>query len=188
MLSTEHPLCRNQSSFFKFLQLLLCRRPWAALPSTARRRCSLFASLLAPIDHLILPGIARKHLIAACGRLGIPVLEEPYTLEKLREADEILISSAGSPALVAKAPDGEQVGGKAPALLKKIQDEVLREFLEESFYLKRKVLLIKCEFYVEGLDFYFKCGKIIIGYRWALIAKNETYMRKHFTGGSYYEY
>lgn len=86
----------------------------------------------APTDHLILPGIARKHLIAACGRLGIPVSEEPYTLEELREADEILISSAGSLALAAEALDGEQVGGKAPELLKKIQDEVLREFLEET--------------------------------------------------------
>lgn len=86
----------------------------------------------APTDHLILPGIARKHLIAACGRLGIPVSEEPYTLEELREADEILISSAGSLALAAEALDGKQVGGKAPELLKKIQDEVLREFLEET--------------------------------------------------------
>ena len=37
----------------------------------------------APADELILPGIARSRLIAACKRLGIPVEERPYQLEEL---------------------------------------------------------------------------------------------------------
>ena len=88
--------------------------------------------ITAPTDNLILPGIARKHLIAACGRLGIPVQERPYTVQELAAADEIMISSAGSLCLAAQELDGKPCGGKAPLLLKTLQDEVLREFLEET--------------------------------------------------------
>ena len=86
----------------------------------------------APTDNLILPGIARKHLIAACGRLGIPVEERPYDLEELYAADEIMISSAGALCLSAEELDGKPCGGKAPELLKRLQDEVLREFMAET--------------------------------------------------------
>ena len=90
------------------------------------------AFVTAPTDNLILPGIARKHLIEACGRLGIPVREEPYTLDVLMDADEIMISSAGTLCSAADVVDGKKVGGRAPELLRAIQDEVLREFLEET--------------------------------------------------------
>ncbi len=86
----------------------------------------------APTDNLILPGIARMHIIKACNKLGIPVKEEPYTVETLMNADEVMISSAGSLCLAADEVDGKKVGGKAPEILKSIQDEVLREFLEET--------------------------------------------------------
>lgn len=86
----------------------------------------------APTDNLILPGIARAHLIKACKKLSIPVSEEPYTLTELMNADEIIISSAGSLCLAAEEIDGKRVGGKAPEILKKLQDEVLREFMEET--------------------------------------------------------
>ncbi len=86
----------------------------------------------APTDNLILPGIARAHLIKACKKLRIPVSEEPYTLTELMNADEIIISSAGSLCLAAEEIDGKRVGGKAPEILKRLQDEVLREFMEET--------------------------------------------------------
>lgn len=88
--------------------------------------------ITAPTDNLILPGIARAHLIKACYKLSVPVKEEPFTLSELFCADEIIVSSSGSLCLSAHELDGKSVGGKAPALLKKIQDEVLREFLEET--------------------------------------------------------
>ena len=86
----------------------------------------------APTDNLILPGIARAHLIKACRKLGIPVSETPYTLHELMNADEIIVSSSGSLCLAAEEVDGKAVGGKAPEILKKLQDEVLREFMEET--------------------------------------------------------
>lgn len=88
--------------------------------------------ITAPTDNLILPGIARAHLIKACRKLGIPVSETPYTLSELMDADEIIISSAGSLCLAAEEIDGKPVGGKAPELLRMLQDEVLREFMEET--------------------------------------------------------
>ncbi len=86
----------------------------------------------APTDNLILPGIARAHLIKACRKLGIPVSEVPYTVDELMNADEIIVSSSGSLCLAAEEIDGKKVGGKAPEILKKLQDEVLDEFLQET--------------------------------------------------------
>lgn len=86
----------------------------------------------APTDHLILPGIARAHLIKACKKLGIAVDETEYTMDELRNADEIIVSSSGSLCLACEELDGKPCGGKAPELLKAIQDEVLREFMEET--------------------------------------------------------
>ena len=90
------------------------------------------AFITAPTDNLILPGIARKHLIAACGRLGIPVREEPYTLDTLMAADEIMISSAGTLCSAADEVDGVRVGGRAPELLSSLQEAVLKEFMTET--------------------------------------------------------
>ena len=83
----------------------------------------------APLDNLILPGIARKNLIRICAKLGIPVKEEPYSLDFLRSADEVIFSSSSNFCLVATELDGKAVGGKAPTLLKKIQDALLEDYL-----------------------------------------------------------
>ena len=88
--------------------------------------------ITAPTDNLILPGIARAHLIKACRKLGIPVSEIPFTVAELMDADEIIISSAGSLCLAAEEIDGKKAGGRAPELLRRLQDEVLREFMEET--------------------------------------------------------
>jgi D-alanine transaminase len=90
-----------------------------------------------PADNLILPGIARSHLVKACARLGIPVEEREFTLDELFDADEVVISSANTFALSAESVDGKPAGGKAPALLKKLQDEMMREFCESTGWKKR---------------------------------------------------
>ena len=90
-----------------------------------------------PANNMILKGVARTHLLQACGRLGIPTEERPFTLSELFDADEVLVSSTSSFARSAHIIDGKSVGGKAPELLKKIQDEVMREFFEETGYNKQ---------------------------------------------------
>ena len=85
-----------------------------------------------PANNMILNGIARIHILHACDRLGIPTEERPFTLSELFDADEVIISSTASFACSADIIDRKSVGGKAPELLKKIQDEVMREFFEET--------------------------------------------------------
>ncbi len=88
--------------------------------------------ITAPADNLILPGIARKHIIEACKKMNVTVIEEPYYLEDLFDADEVLVSSAGALCLVADKTDGKPVGGKAPQLVEKLQNILLNDFLTQT--------------------------------------------------------
>jgi D-alanine transaminase len=83
-----------------------------------------------PADNLILGGITRIHLLAMCEKLGIPTREEPFTLEELFDADEVIVAACTNFCLPASHIDGKPVGGKAPALLRKLQDGMLAEFYE----------------------------------------------------------
>lgn len=86
----------------------------------------------APTDNLILPGIARAHLIRMCKQLGIPVSETPYTLKDLFEAEEVLVTSSSNLCLHACEIDGKPVGGKNPELLEKIRAALIGEFREAT--------------------------------------------------------
>lgn len=86
----------------------------------------------APLDNLVLPGIARKNLIKVCNNLNVPVVEEPFSLEFLLNADEIMLSSSSNFCIVATHVDDVPVGGKAPELLRKIQDALVDDYLENT--------------------------------------------------------
>ena len=86
----------------------------------------------APTDEYILPGIARAHLIEMCRRFEIPVDETPFTVSEMMAADEVIVSSSGSFCLAASEIDGKPVGGKASELLKKLQDELVEDFLTKT--------------------------------------------------------
>ena len=86
----------------------------------------------APTDNLILPGIARAHLIRACKKLGIPVNETAFTLDDLYQAEEIIVTSSSNLCLHADCIDGKPAGGKQPQLLEKIRSTLLEEFYEAT--------------------------------------------------------
>lgn len=86
----------------------------------------------APTDHLILAGIARAHLIAACKKLGIPVSETPFTLNDLRNADEIITSSSTAPCTRACQVDGVPAGMKREDLFMALHDEIFGEFMRDT--------------------------------------------------------
>lgn len=86
----------------------------------------------APTDELILPGIARAHLIRACRALGVEVSETPFTLSELMEAREVIISSSSAMGLRCVEIDGRPVGGGDPERLRAIQQWVLDEFMRET--------------------------------------------------------
>ena len=81
-----------------------------------------------PNDHYILPGVAKAHLIKACKQLQIPVDETPYTLDELRDADEVIVTSSSNFCLVADKFEGHTVGGKAPELIDELQGVLMKEF------------------------------------------------------------
>ncbi|MBQ2978005.1 MAG: aminotransferase class IV [Clostridia bacterium] len=86
----------------------------------------------APTDHLILAGIARAHLIAACKKLGIPVSETPFTLADLRNADEIITTSSTAPCTRACQVDGVPAGMKREDLFMALHDEIFGEFMRDT--------------------------------------------------------
>lgn len=82
-----------------------------------------------PNDTMILRGISKTHMISACYRLGIAVIERPFTLSELMDADEIIVTSSSNFCLHANQIDGKPVGGKDPVSLSQIQNEVISEYL-----------------------------------------------------------
>lgn len=86
----------------------------------------------APLDNLVLPGIARKNLIKVCNKLNIEVKEQAFSLEFLMGADEVFTSSSSRFCIAATHVDDIAVGGKAPELLKKIQDALLEDYLTHT--------------------------------------------------------
>jgi len=83
-----------------------------------------------PLDNMILPGIARKHLLSLASPLGIPVIEKPFTVSEMMSADEVVVSSSSTFGIGLSKIDNQPVGGKAPELLKKLQDAAITEFNE----------------------------------------------------------
>ena len=85
-----------------------------------------------PNDEHILRGIGKTHLIQACYREGVPVIERAFTLEDLAEADEIIVTSSGDLCSFANQLEGKPVGGKDPETLGKLRRSVYREFMEHT--------------------------------------------------------
>ena len=85
-----------------------------------------------PADQLILPGIARAHLLRWCRKNGVKVDARPFTYEELLDADEVIVSSSGSFCLQALEIDRRPVGGKAPELLKTMQDAMVEDFIART--------------------------------------------------------
>lgn len=86
----------------------------------------------APADEYILAGIGRAHLMRKCLSFGIPVKEEPFTVSEMMEADEIIVTSAGSLCIAAGTIDGKPVGGKAPELLRRLQDSLMDDYFRAT--------------------------------------------------------
>lgn len=81
-----------------------------------------------PNDQFILRGIAKTHLIQAAYRAAVTVIEHPFTLDELRNADEVIVTSSSDLCLVANELDGKPVGGRDQRTLRKLQEIVYREY------------------------------------------------------------
>ena len=85
----------------------------------------------APCDNLILPGIARKHILEICREQGIPVVEAPFTMDELMAADEVFFSSSSAVTCRVREIDGKAVGMRDEATFAKIRDAYQRKIKEE---------------------------------------------------------
>lgn len=83
-----------------------------------------------PNDEHILRGIAKTHLVQAAWHAGIQVIERAFTLDELRDADEAIVTSSSNLCTFAGQLDGQPVGGKDPATLRRLQEIVYREYRE----------------------------------------------------------
>ena len=86
----------------------------------------------APLDHWILPEIARKYLLLMSQALGFDVLEHPFTVEEMLAADEVIVSSSGSLCAPVSEIDGRAVGGRDPERLQQLQDRIYQDFFKET--------------------------------------------------------
>ena len=86
----------------------------------------------APCDDLILPGITRAHILNICRQNGIPVVEEPFTLEEMMEADEIFFSSSSALTCRIGEIDGRKVGCKDEKTFAVIRDGYQSELKKEA--------------------------------------------------------
>ncbi len=86
----------------------------------------------APTDELILPGITRKHLLALAKEHGIQVVEEPFSMVELMNADEAIVTSSSALCMRVESIDHIPVGGKDPERIKLLQDSYLAKFQRET--------------------------------------------------------
>ena len=86
----------------------------------------------APADNLILAGIARGHMLAMCKTLGIPAVEEPFTVSDMMEAAEVVVISSGTLFRPASHIDGRPVGGRRPDVLEALRAALIADFMEKT--------------------------------------------------------
>ena len=82
-----------------------------------------------PANSYILPGVARAKLMNSALGQGIAVVEREYTENELMSADEIIITSSSKLARGVKTVNGRLVGGRAPDLLKMLQDDLFNDYI-----------------------------------------------------------
>ena len=72
------------------------------------------------------------HFLTLCDKLGVPTRIAPFTVDELKNADEVMILSTGTHCVGACELDGKPLGGKDPALLDKLQKAYQQWFDEET--------------------------------------------------------
>ena len=76
--------------------------------------------------------ISRKHLLQLAREHDIPVVEKPFSMVELMNADEVIVTSSSALCMKAESIDGIPVGGKDPQRLKLLQNAYLEKFQRET--------------------------------------------------------
>ncbi|MBO4423557.1 MAG: aminotransferase class IV [Clostridia bacterium] len=76
--------------------------------------------IIPPLTRYILPSITRKYVLMICEELGLPHEVRTFTLDEMKNADEVIVGSASAMFRRVSEIDGIPVGGKAEALFTKL--------------------------------------------------------------------
>ncbi|MGP4073470.1 D-amino-acid transaminase [Piscibacillus sp. B03] len=79
-----------------------------------------------PANHFILNGITRLYIFYLAEQLQIPIVEEVYSIEELKHADEVFISSTTSEVISVTNIDDVQIGNGKPG-------PIAQKFLDAFF-------------------------------------------------------
>jgi len=71
-----------------------------------------------------LEGITRGAIIELCGKLGLPLKEEPFTLHDVYTADEVFFTGTAAEVIAVREVDGRTIGaGKAGPITMRLLEE-----------------------------------------------------------------
>lgn len=67
-----------------------------------------------PLDHLVLPGVTRAHVLSLCSVTGIPIREEASSIKALLGAEEVFVTSTTKEILPVVQVKGIRIGNGTP--------------------------------------------------------------------------
>ena len=80
----------------------------------------------------ILIGVTRRVVVGLCGKLGIPLEEQPISVAELRSAEEVFLTGTAAEVIAVTKVDGQSIGsGKAGPVTRKLL-EVFRRFIRDE--------------------------------------------------------
>lgn len=85
-----------------------------------------------PLSNRILPSTSRKHLLELCQQHGIPFEEREFTLDEMKSAEEIMVTSSLGLLNRAFEVDGQAAGGKNPALFNRLISLYVQRLEDET--------------------------------------------------------
>jgi para-aminobenzoate synthetase / 4-amino-4-deoxychorismate lyase len=83
-----------------------------------------------PTDGRILPGVTRGRALELAAALGIPVRTEVVPLDRLRAADEVLMTGAVRGIEPVRACDGEECGSSETPIGSRLAGELQRMWVD----------------------------------------------------------
>lgn len=85
-----------------------------------------------PLNHHILPGISRKHMLEVCRNLEIPVRERAFSVYELYKADEVIVTSSTKLGVLASEVDYVKYQPNDVSTGTKICKQMLNDFIEAT--------------------------------------------------------
>lgn len=87
-----------------------------------------------PLSLGILPGILRQLILEICSEESIPIIEDRFPLQTLKDADEVFATNSVRQIIPIKSIGGEAIQGEAPGKWTRELRELLQNYVVEEEY------------------------------------------------------